>query len=277
MTKFFTSSSTVRIQNDQESRDTGLVSEIYHENSKLYRALGLEGLPNVPATRAVERDMANAFKTYPHAARTSLNQQYLNQPLTLFDGIRSRRTRREFANHPTTFSQLSTILAHSVGRTLKDQNSANYQFRAFPSAGALYPTEAYVISFDVDGLESGAYHFRPDTNELETMFVRDVREEFYGLCAYQEQVLAAGFAIVFSSVFDRVKLKYGERGYRYCILECGHAAQNVCLVAASLEMAVMTSGGFFDDDLNAWLGLDSVNEAAVYLALVGSLDPPNDD
>ena len=69
------------------------------------------------------------------------------------------------------------------------------------------------------------------------------------------------------------------RGYfpkdRFVLLEAGHLAENFYLVAASLRLAVVAVGGFFDDVVNRTLAVDGVDEAAVYLLVFGY--PPRTD
>ena len=53
------------------------------------------------------------------------------------------------------------------------------------------------------------------------------------------------------------------------LFEAGHAAQNVCLLAAELELGSICTGGFYDRRLNGYLGLDGSSEAMLYLVGLG--------
>jgi SagB-type dehydrogenase family enzyme len=68
--------------------------------------------------------------------------------------------------------------------------------------------------------------------------------------------------------------KYGERGYRYALLDAGHLAQNILLCCSSLGLAAMPTCAFADDELNELLGLDGCNEAAIYAIALGVLPAP---
>jgi SagB-type dehydrogenase family enzyme len=87
--------------------------------------------------------------------------------------------------------------------------------------------------------------------------------------AEQDFFVAANVVAIFSAVFERTLKKYGPRGYRYILFEAGHAAQNLCLVAAELGLGSLPLGGFLDSRLNAFLGLDGLAEAALYGVAVG--------
>jgi SagB-type dehydrogenase family enzyme len=72
-----------------------------------------------------------------------------------------------------------------------------------------------------------------------------------------------------SGVLARTKLKYGERGYRYALLDIGHLGQNIYLSCTALDLAIMTTCGFYDDEANQLLRIDGVDEAVMYVAFIG--------
>jgi len=63
--------------------------------------------------------------------------------------------------------------------------------------------------------------------------------------------------------------KYQDRSYRYGLLEAGHIGQNGYLAATSLGLGACGLGAFADHDINAMLGVDGVDAAAVYMLAVG--------
>jgi SagB-type dehydrogenase family enzyme len=78
--------------------------------------------------------------------------------------------------------------------------------------------------------------------------------------------------LVVTAVFWRSRIKYGLRGYRFGLLEAGHLVQTIQLAATDLGLFALPVGGFFDRRLDQILGVDSLDEAAVYaVALGGSL------
>jgi SagB-type dehydrogenase family enzyme len=67
----------------------------------------------------------------------------------------------------------------------------------------------------------------------------------------------------------RTKFKYGERSYRFVLLEAGHIAQNILLAATGVGAAALPVGGFQDDCINELVGLDGCEDMTLYLILVG--------
>jgi SagB-type dehydrogenase family enzyme len=144
-----------------------------------------------------------------------------------------------------------------------------YAARTVPSAGGLYPLELYAFAQRVQGLADGLYHYDVRGHELQPLrtgaLLRDVGASFLEQYYFAD----ANLLIVVSAVFGRTLKKYGARGYRYILLEAGHAAQNLCLLAAERQLDTLCLGGFSDTLLNPLLGIDGVGEAAIYAVAVG--------
>jgi len=81
--------------------------------------------------------------------------------------------------------------------------------------------------------------------------------------------------LIMAAVVERSMHKYGERGYRYILLEAGHSAQNMCLASIALELGALPIGGFFDGYVSDLFQLDSEKEALLYALAVG--EPSTDD
>jgi SagB-type dehydrogenase family enzyme len=52
-------------------------------------------------------------------------------------------------------------------------------------------------------------------------------------------------------------------------LDAGHIAQNLSLACASQGLAACHIAAFYDDEVNALLGLDGVDESVIYMTSVG--------
>ncbi|MEE8259977.1 MAG: SagB/ThcOx family dehydrogenase, partial [Nitrospinaceae bacterium] len=129
--------------------------------------------------------------------------------------------------------------------------------------------EIYIAVRKVSSVEPGIYHYNVPNHELELMIPGDPTEKIHEVCVWQEHVLKASIVVLISGVLARTKLKYGERGYRYALLDIGHLGQNLYLSCTSLELAIMTTCGFFDDEANKLLRIDGVDETTMYVAFIG--------
>jgi SagB-type dehydrogenase family enzyme len=70
-------------------------------------------------------------------------------------------------------------------------------------------------------------------------------------------------------ILQRMRPRYQDRSYRYGLLEAGHVGENVYLGATAMGLGACGVGAFMDDAINDMLGVDGVEEAAVYMLAVG--------
>jgi SagB-type dehydrogenase family enzyme len=191
-----------------------------------------------------------------------------NAPLDL---IRRRRSCRLFRPDSLALADLSLILAGSYGPSGSFTVGAGVEFdaRTVPSAGGLYPLELYVALERVGTLDAGLYRFRPLDHALETVQAGFDRRALTAALLDARYLEHANAIVFVTAVFNRTLRKYGARGYRFILLEAGHAAQNICLLAADRGLATICIGGFVDPAVNALLGVDSLCEGTVYCVGVG--------
>lgn len=242
--------------------DVSPAARVYHLESTITRGW----TPRLTPEESHAHALNLGYKRYPGAPSVTLPGSADVPERGVNEAIRQRRSVTEFADVPMQLGTLAALLRGSCGVT---QGGA-LPLRAAPSAGALYAVETYVLAFRVEGLEPGVYHYAPLGDELER--VSDVADRRRVVAA----VLAPGLAditppaiIAMSAVLPRVEAKYGERGYRFSLLEAGHIAQNLYLLAGGLGLAGSAAGGFCDAELDRVLGLDDPAEVAVYLFLTG--------
>ena len=84
----------------------------------------------------------------------------------------------------------------------------------------------------------------------------------------QGSVAEGAIDIVIAAVYERTKIKYGDRGERYVHIEVGHAAQNICLEATALGLGLVTVGAFDDSGVAKIIGM-SQDETPLYVIPVG--------
>jgi SagB-type dehydrogenase family enzyme len=233
--------------------------------------------PKLSGTRLLQAE-ARAFKVYRDVPKIGLSSEFPVGGASFSDVIRQRRSRRDFTGEPLDEEQLSALLALSVGVTAIYRNPVAVGVkRAFPSAGAMYPVEFYPLVLDLDGVDPGVYHYDVRQHALELLRAGAFRDAIFEYCMRQEFIRHASLVLALTAIFRRSKDKYGERGYRFALLDAGHAAQNMYLVATALEIGAVAIGGFLDDRFNDLLEVDGVAEAVVYLLAFGALPPHPED
>jgi SagB-type dehydrogenase family enzyme len=249
------------------------LSELYHENSKLFPALAQEQAANFSVSAFDLYLMSRGFRQYRNAPRVALPEIQPSQE-ALQDVMLRRRSRRDLKG-ALSLLELATLLGQSLGPTAVVKN-AEFEviqaLRAWPSAGGLYPLDTYVIVSKVKDLSPGLYHYNSITSELELLCSRPVelilRDGFF----WQDFALTSAVVVLFVATFERTSAKYGERGYRLVLLDAGHAAQNVLLTAEQLRLGAVAVAGFCDDALARDLNIDGLTEAVIHTVMVGRSD-----
>jgi SagB-type dehydrogenase family enzyme len=118
------------------------------------------------------------------------------------------------------------VLRSAYGIT-HDQRALGYPraFRAAPSAGALYPLELYFYNGHCIGFPSGLYHYNPVDDNVRLLRAGDLTRQLASALVAENLATDAALIIFITAVFGRTVFKYGDRGYRFILLEAGHVAQ----------------------------------------------------
>ncbi|WP_271410630.1 nitroreductase family protein [Pseudomonas sp. Q1-7] len=155
---------------------------------------------------------------------------------------------------PLDRASLAQLLYDSLAISAwKEAGASRWALRVNPSSGNLHPTEAYLL-VPAGAVTEGALlaHYAPDVHSLE------VRAELPAPLAAQLSAAlpAGGFLLGLASIPWREAWKYGERAYRYCQHDLGHALAALAIAASALGWQVRALGGVAEEALDAPLGLD---------------------
>jgi SagB-type dehydrogenase family enzyme len=188
------------------------------------------------------------------------------------DVITRRRSASAFKADAMPLENLAAILRSAYGVTSRfEVEPGIYQtLRTVPSAGALFPLEVYCLAFNIDGLPPAVYHYDPTRDVLERTRNGDVRSELAESMPMAQLVASCPVALVVTAMLWRSRFKYGQRGYRFALLEAGHLAQNVLLASEALDLGSVPVGGFYDHKLATLVAIDGVNEVPLYVLPIGA-------
>jgi SagB-type dehydrogenase family enzyme len=182
--------------------------------------------------------------------------------------IRSRRSRRSYRSEPIAMERLSQLLWATQGIT---REAGDNQYRAAPSAGALYPVETYLIVNNVGGLESGLYHYDSPGAALQFLKAGELGPQAAAAALDQPMAQTAAVVFIWTAIPERGKWKYLERAYRYIYIDAGHIAQNLYLAATALGLGCCAIGAIYDEEANRLVGVDGESETVIYMCAVGGL------
>lgn len=239
-------------------------SKIFHLSSKDH-SKGHPPIPKNPADWPREWKI-QYYKTYPRFAKIILPE--VKPQADFFELILKRKSSRQYDGRQISLSELSVLLKYSCGITRTGHDGISR--RAQASGGGRYPIEMYPIVFvPSEGLPAGLYHYDVKNHQLDVLWERDFDAASKSDFFTYEWVKDTSIAFVMTAVFERNRIKYGERGYRYILLEAGHIGQNIHLISEALNLKSCALGGTRDIALEELLDIDGATESVVYSLVVG--------
>ncbi len=160
---------------------------------------------------------------------------------------------------PLTLNSLSRFFEYGLSITAwKEYGGNRWALRSNPSSGNLHPTEGYLLIRETTDLplKAGLYHYAPKEHGLE--------HRWHGSNEVIEALLqpfpAQSFFVGLSSIHWREAWKYGERAFRYCQHDIGHALGTLRIAGAVLGWRVFLLAGLDDRTIGALLGLNRLHE-----------------
>ncbi|ESS73515.1 hypothetical protein MGMO_18c00230 [Methyloglobulus morosus KoM1] len=152
------------------------------------------------------------------------------------------------APQPLDLQGIGWLLELALGISAwKEYGPDRWALRCNPSSGNLHPTEGYIVCEGVPDLSDGVYHYISRDHVLERRFN-----------AYRsdDTAITLRLFVGLSSIHWREAWKYGERAFRYCQHDVGHAIGTLRYAAAALGWSVRIVENLGSDRLAGLLGLN---------------------
>ena len=183
---------------------------------------------------------------------------------------------------PLSLESVSLFFRYALSLTAwKQVGETRWPLRANPSSGNLHPSEGYAVlpaleQLGVIGEMAAVYHYAPREHALERRAGLDAQRWAELIAPFPD----GSFLVGLSSVHWREAWKYGERAFRYCQHDVGHALACLRISAAALGWRLALQGGVGNSTLASLLGLDrdedfaaAEREAAELLVLIAPDSP----
>ncbi len=198
-----------------------------------------------------------ADKRYPELPRVVLDRSAKLPPIDYFDLVNRYRTIDTSRPEPLDCKKISTVFSLTHDITARSvQTDPPFYYRSVASAGALYPFELYLAVHDIDGVDSGVYHYHLFDFSLTALSLNPVPD-----IPPVDHGISATFYI--TGIFFRSAWKYRNRAYRYVLLDAGHLLDNLRLALDALDLSFSIHLDFDDEKAANLLGLDSQQEVCL--------------
>lgn len=234
----------------------------YHERTK-HTYASVHGVPQ----RLDRGELPNPFKLYRGLEALPLPSERSRPDVRALDTL---AVGDQPADGELDLAGLAWILRWGAGvvRSRSSPGGETYHFRAYSSAGALYPLELYVACAPLPDLERGLYHFHPCELALRRLRPSDTRASL-AEAAGEPGLDEAAAVLVVTGIMSRSAWKYGARAYRHLFWDAGTMLANLVALAASAHLGPRLLTAFADGDVNRLLGVDGEREAALALLAIG--------
>ncbi len=206
------------------------------------------------------------WETQPNPFRTFAGAPTVELPL-LADGLATSYSDLyvpgAVAARPLERGTVAIFFELALGLSAwKQYQGSRWPLRCNPSSGNLHPTEGYVLLPALPSLEAGVYHYVSADHILE----RRCTLALAAADRLTEQLPEGTFLVGLSSIHWREAWKYGERAFRYCQHDVGHALAALRYAAAALGWSAVLLDACSDDDLAGLFGLDRNDDFAAVAA-----------
>jgi SagB-type dehydrogenase family enzyme len=192
--------------------------------------------------------------------------------------LEARRSIRQHGHIPISADQLGMFL-YRVARVRKRIHTAQDQLssRPYPSSGAIYELELYVLVQRCTGLSSGLYHYDPQQHQLEplggpTSHTEALLRDAMAATAWKPEEPPQLLLIV-AARFARMAWKYASMAYAAILKHVGVLYQTMYLVATAMQLAPCAIGAGDADRFAQAAGTDAHTESSVGEFLLGSREP----
>lgn len=161
--------------------------------------------------------------------------------------------------HPLSLRSLSRFFELALALSAwKRVGESEWALRINPSSGNLHPTEGYVLLPDMFECElrAGLYHYAPKEHALERRAACPSDKIARVLAPFP----AHAFILGLTSVHWREAWKYGERAFRYCQHDVGHAIGAARISAGTLGWRMVLLEGSSQDTAGLLLGTSRLED-----------------
>ena len=207
-------------------------------------------------------DLPNDFQSLP------IEQDFLSI-------VNRRKSHRVYTEEPMNLLSLAYLLWATQGiKSIRGNNYAT--LRTVPAGGARHEFETYLLVKNIEGLETGIYHFLPLNFQIERIsdipeWEKQIEEALVG----QKWATKANVIFFWSCVPYRSEWRYSFFAHRVILMDIGYVSQNLYLACESIGLGTCAIGAFDPVVSTKLLCLDGEEEFPILCSPVGTVSESN--
>lgn len=187
---------------------------------------------------------------------------------TLQNVLEARRSIRNYSNNYINVDSLSHFLYNSARiKKIFKSNEGTLTQRPYPSGGARYPLEIYVVNNKISDIQKGIYYYDPLRHKIILLNRSKNYQRKFNDFILQVQKPAQNrepdVILIITAVFARTMWKYSNIAYSLIMSDLGCLYQTMYLVATEMNLAPCPLGGTYETLVRDWLNLNWFEESHV--------------
>jgi oxazoline/thiazoline dehydrogenase len=206
--------------------------------------------------------------------KLSKPQEVVHHKLSLKEILERRKSIRTYSNKHISLADLSYFLYHSA-RIKKFFNSKEGTLteRPYPSGGARYPLEIYVVNNRIKDIQKGIHYYDPLKHQIihlnknknyQKEFNQFVKRVLFPNLKREPDVI-----FIITAVFARTMWKYDKLGLSLILSDLGCLYQTMYLIATEMNLAPCPVGKIDEELVKNWAGLNWFEESHVGTFMLG--------
>ncbi len=188
--------------------------------------------------------------------RIDLPKPSITEGKSVAQALQQAKATKKYKSTALTLETISQLLW--AGQGVIDKKTGE---RTAPSVMNFHMLDTYLLVDQVQGLDIGLYRYHPKKHQLALLRTGDVKKKMCQALRYGE-VRQAPVSVIL------VGLSIRTPNPEWLYLEAGHAAQNIILQAAALDLGTRAMTGFKEKKIRAILQL-SEKEIPIYVLPIG--------
>ena len=197
--------------------------------------------------------------------------------------VSARRSIRTYGEPPVHVNELGELLYRCariddvwVAPGADPRHPVETYTRPYPSGGALYELEFYVLTQQCDGIDPGLYHYAAGEHALERIDARSAEVTSLAARVGMGAMLRPGAVqalILLTARMQRIAWKYESLAYALVLKHVGVVYESLYLAATAMRLAPCAIGGGDSDMFATIAGIDYFEEPLVGEFAVGRPAP----